>query len=175
MCECTLSKESLINLKEMYGIQNKTKEMNALLNLFKNEMKMNNGCKYVRREKMILTNTKCEDLSENGKYKERILPVEYHHMVVRINDNNEKEFYTEKGERVLINVNINFLRDEIFEGHYFESDKHGLTLINNTLFLMPFKNERYVIKDNKLMYQRGKKYIYLHYSSSRVFVKSIPI
>jgi hypothetical protein len=174
MCECTLSKESLINLKEMYGIQNKTKEMNALLNLFKNEMKMNNGCKYVRREKMIVEcNYKNENLSK--EFKERILPMEYHHMVVRINDKNEKEFYTEKGERILINVNINFLRDEIFEGHYFESGKHGLALINNTLFLMPFKNERYVIKDNKLMYQKGKKYIYLHYSSSRVFVKSIPI
>lgn len=189
MWKSSISKESLNYLKMLYSLdkEDKTKEIKAFLNLFKNELKM---CGLYKRT----DNLKIKENNKNNTFLKEIKEIEYHHMCRKINDSlNEIYFETERekimnsegkivevgGERIGINININLLRNKIPD-NYFYSDNNGLCFVNGILCLMPRKNEKYMIQDNKLLYDfnakgKAQKYIYLHHTKGGIFVSSLPI
>ena len=176
MSHPSISTENLRTMKLLYSLtkEQKPREIRALLNLFKNELKD------VRVDP--------SPFKGNISFKSSALPkkyvnfvsqrVQYTHLECVINTDNEKEFYIPEGSslsRIGINVNINSLND-LPEDYSFTSDEHGLCLFGSTLCLLPLANETYVIRNSRLFYSKNKKYIYLHKECDKpIFLYSIPV
>lgn len=176
----SISTETLKTMKLLYALskEEKPREIRALLNLFKNELRdvglMKNRKQYIpfiKFRKNSIPNEYINTISQR---------VQYTHIKCNIRDN-EKEFYVPTSNfddnyvRVGINININLLCN-VPEGFPFHSDKNGLCLIGSNLFLMPLANETYVVRDSKLYYSKNKKYIYLHPECDKdIFIYSVPV
>jgi hypothetical protein len=177
--ETSISTETLKSLKVLYSLskEQKPKELRALMNLFKNELK-DVGIVNRNLYNMILVRNVNDNFPHVNEISQR---VQYTHLLSKISDNSEKEFYIpisqfeDKYIRIGINININLLANTM-EDCPFKSDKNGLCLVGNTLFLMPLKNETYIIRNSKLYYSKNKKYIFLHPESKQpVYIYSVPI
>lgn len=192
--EPSISTESLNWLKQLYFFQNKDRKLKALLNLFKNEMKR---CDIISKQGRLNNiglnlekNSTFNKFNNNEKrFTGKLTPLDKTHMKMVVDEYGEKKFYREKarylnhlgkveekgGERIDINVNINYLRGKVFDDNAFYSDNNGLALIDGLLFLMPCKNEKYYVHEDKLIYGgKQKKYIYLHHTNDPQFITSIP-
>jgi hypothetical protein len=183
MAHPSISISSLKSIKLLYSLpkEQKPKELRALLNLFKNELKDVGIVNYKQNTISIAKNKNSLPEEYVNNISTRI---QYTHLQCKIDDSNQKEFYIEvpqgmykpdKQVRIGINININLLSN-LPENQPFTSDKHGLVLIGDTLYLMPQANETYVIRNSKLYYSRNKKYIFLHPESKQhIFIYSVPI
>lgn len=180
----SISTETLKSIKLLYSLskEQKPREIRALLNLFKNELKDVGIVNY--KQNIISINIAKNKNNLPEDYLNTISSrIQYTHLQSKISDN-QKEFYIEVPQglykpdalvRIGINININLLSNHP-ENQPFISDKHGLCLIGDTLFLMPQANETYVIRNSKLYYSRNKKYIFLHPENNiPIFIYSIPI
>jgi len=182
MAYTSISAETLKTMKLLYSLskQEKSREIRALLNLFKNEMK-DVGIVNSRQNMIKL---KCNSNTPKEYTNTITRRIQYTHLQCIISNSNQKEFYIEvpqdlykpdKQVRIGINININSL-STYPENQPFTSDKHGLCLIRDTLFLMPLANETYVIRNSKLYYSKNKKYIFLHPEYNKeIFIYSIPL
>lgn len=179
----SISISSLKSMKLLYSLskEQKPKEIRALLNLFKNELK---DVGIVNYKQNIITIAAKNNIPK--EYTNTISTrIQYTHLQCKINDNyKEKEFYIEVPQglykpdalvRVGINININLLYTHP-ENQPFTSDKHGLVLVGDTLYLMPRASETYVVRNSKLYYSNNKKYIFLHPENDKdIFIYSVPI
>lgn len=177
----SLSTETLKTMKLLYSLskEQKPREVRALLNLFKNELR---DIGFINRKQFNTIKLKC-NVSSNvpSEYTNTISQrVQYTHMKCKIAEGN-KEFYVpisnfdDKYVRIGINININLLCN-VPEDFPFQSDEHGLCLIGDNLFLMPLANETYVVHNSKLYYSKNKKYIFLHPECDKnIFIYSVPI
>lgn len=182
MTYTSISTETLKTMKLLYSLskQEKSREIRALLNLFKNEMK-DVGIVNSRQNMIKL---KCNSNTPKEYTNTITSRIQYTHLQCIISSSNQKEFYIEVPQdlykpdalvRIGINININLLSN-LPENQPFTSDKHGLVLIGDTLFLMPLANETYVIRNSKLYYSKNKKYIFLHPEYNKeIFIYSIPL
>lgn len=182
MAHPSISTSSLKFMKLLYSLskEEKPKELKTLLNLFKNELRDVGIVNY--KDNIITVAKNKNNLPE--EYVNNISSrIQYTHLQCKINDN-QKEFYIEVPRgmykpdalvRIGINININLLSN-FPENQPFTSDKHGLLLVGDTLYLMPQANETYVIRNSKLYYSKNKKYIFLHPESKQhIFIYSIPV
>jgi hypothetical protein len=166
-------------MKLFYSLskEQKPREIRALLNLFKNELK---DVGIIDYNQNIIGISKSKNNIPKEYTNAISTRIQYTHLQCKIS-NNEKEFYIEVPQdmfkliRIGINININLLSN-FPENQSFTSDKHGLCLIGNTLYLMPQANETYIIRNSKLYYSKNKKYIFLHPENNiPIFIYSIPL